>query len=197
MSISWTNIFIKKQHNTTRLITLQTRTTHALSTANPETGGFLHKKLTATEETGAKPTGGHEDSNKSIYESADKRTTSCKYQEREDKTGAKDGTEQGPKGANRRTGAGSKGASARRTGAGISDRPRTAALQHPGPQRRGADSVIHEAQYRKSIRNAKHLPSRKASRTIESDHPTCGPPATRRRCIDVLVLDTVRVQDRS
>jgi hypothetical protein len=52
MSISWINIFIKKQHNTTRVITLQTRTTHAPSTTNPETGGFLHKKLTATEETG-------------------------------------------------------------------------------------------------------------------------------------------------
>jgi hypothetical protein len=52
MSISWTNIFIKKQHNNTRQITLQTRTTHASSTTTPETGGFLHKKLTATEETG-------------------------------------------------------------------------------------------------------------------------------------------------
>jgi hypothetical protein len=52
MSISWTNISITKQHNNTRQITLQTRTTHASSTTNPETGGFLHKKLTATEETG-------------------------------------------------------------------------------------------------------------------------------------------------
>ena len=104
MSISWINISIKKQHNTTRVITLQTRTTHALSTTTPETGGFLHKKLTATEETGADtrtknasgkdtPTGGHEDSNISIYEYvADKRTTSSyKFDKRTTRAGFQDG----------------------------------------------------------------------------------------------------------
>jgi hypothetical protein len=102
MSISWINISIKKQHNTTRVITLQTRTTHALSTTTPETGGFLHKKLTATEETGAdtrtknasgkdKPTGGHEDSDKTSLRgssSSDPRTAQVTRQSREEETGA-------------------------------------------------------------------------------------------------------------
>ena len=195
MSISWINISIKKQHNTTRVITLQTRTTHALSTTTPETGGFLQKKLTATEETGADWTKnasrkGNEDSNKSIYEHvADKRTTSIyKCQEREEETGAKDGTEQGPKGAStRRTGAGPKGAE---TTGGHSNKS------------------IYESADKRITSNAAQCKNYQAIKTerqsARPSFPTGEPGISshqrrlaHRASLAVLVPDTVRVQDRS
>jgi hypothetical protein len=197
MSISWNNIFIKKQHNTTRVITLQTRTTHAPSTTNPETGGFLHKKLTATEETGDTRTESHTatatrfefKTNKNTQRlhsttrhsvggssASDQRTDTLKHQEREEETGAKDGTEQGL-----------KGASTRRLGAVIADRDQGQQCFNIKRTKGRADSVLRRHFTQADLESQASPPSTKAC----SRHPNCGPPTT------AVSLTPSRSQDRS
>jgi hypothetical protein len=106
-------------------------------------------------------------------------TDTLKQQEREEETGAKDGTEQDPK-------------------AIVHEEPEQASRIDQEQQRFNIqdprDEELTQLYTKHTTERVSEEPSTvlktKASRTTE--HPICGPPATRRRCIDVLVFDTVK-----